>query len=121
MGSPIHEVRGRREVGDHPTGRAVVVIGTAHPGPARDPAFHLLLLVPSLSSPRPISCNPSWVRFVAKYCGDIKKMPVLGCMPEILWGASFRFYGLVGEYLRLPDSMADGAVWCEPASAWEFP
>src|SRR5258708_2672227 len=52
VGSPIYEVRGRREVGDHPAGRAVVVVGTPHPGPTRDPAFHLLLLVRSLSSPR---------------------------------------------------------------------
>ena len=42
MGSPIHEVRGRREARDHPAGRAVVVVGTAHPGPARHPALHLL-------------------------------------------------------------------------------
>src|SRR5258708_3802250 len=39
MGSPIHEVRGRREAGDHPAGRAVAVVGTAHPGPARHPAL----------------------------------------------------------------------------------
>ena len=42
MGSPIHEVRRRREAGDHPAGRAVVVTGAADPGPARHPALHLL-------------------------------------------------------------------------------
>src|SRR2546428_14108064 len=52
MGSPIYEVRRRREAGDHPAGRAVVVIGAAHPGPARHPTVHLLLLVRSLSKPR---------------------------------------------------------------------
>src|ERR1700720_4689382 len=52
MGSPIHEVRGRRAVGDHPAGRAVVIVSTAHPDPARDPAVHLLLLVRALSRPR---------------------------------------------------------------------
>ena len=51
-GVPIHEVRGRREVGDHPAGRAVVIVSTAHPDPARDPAVHLLLLVRALSRPR---------------------------------------------------------------------
>src|SRR5215472_1532024 len=45
MGSPIHEVRGRREAGDHPAGRAVVVAGAAHSGAARHPALHLLRLV----------------------------------------------------------------------------
>jgi putative ABC transport system permease protein len=44
-------------------------------------------------------------RLPAKYCGDIKKMPhVLGCMPEILWGAIYRdprnviiTYGITSE------------------------
>jgi transposase len=45
MGSPIHEVPRRRKTGDHPAGRAVVVVGAAHPGPARHSAFHLLRLV----------------------------------------------------------------------------
>ena len=45
-------VRGRREAGAHPAGRAVVVVGAAHPGTARDPTVHLLLLVRSLSSSR---------------------------------------------------------------------
>src|ERR1019366_2147241 len=31
MGRPIYEVRGRREAGDHPAGRAVVVVGAAPP------------------------------------------------------------------------------------------
>ena len=52
MGSPIHEVRGRREAGDHPAGRAVVIAGAAYPGAARHPALHLLLLVRSLSGAR---------------------------------------------------------------------
>ena len=47
MGSPIHEVRGRREAGDHPVGRAVVIAGAAHPGADRHPTVHLLLLVRS--------------------------------------------------------------------------
>ena len=49
MGSPIHEVRGRREAGDHPAGRAFVAAGAAHPGTARYPALDLLSLVRSLS------------------------------------------------------------------------
>jgi transposase len=48
-GRPIHEVRGGREAGDHPANRAVLLFGTAHPGPARDPAVHLLSLVRALS------------------------------------------------------------------------
>jgi len=42
MGSPIHEVHHRREAGNYPAGRAVVVIGDADPGPDRHPALHLL-------------------------------------------------------------------------------
>ena len=52
MGSPIHEISRRREAGDHPAGRAVVVVGAAHPGPARHPALHLLRLVRALSGAR---------------------------------------------------------------------
>ena len=42
----------RREAGNHPAGRAVVVVGAAHPGPARHPALHLLRLVRALSGAR---------------------------------------------------------------------
>src|SRR5215472_2194376 len=52
MGSPIHEVRGRREAGDHPAGRAVVAVGAVHPNPTRHPEFHLLRLVRALSGAR---------------------------------------------------------------------
>src|SRR6202035_5087093 len=52
MGSPIYEIPGRREAGDHPAGRAVVVVGAAHPGPTRHPALHLLRLVRALSGAR---------------------------------------------------------------------
>jgi hypothetical protein len=45
MGSPIHEVQRRREAGDHPAGRTVIVTGAAHPGLARHPALYLLRLV----------------------------------------------------------------------------
>jgi hypothetical protein len=39
MGRPLYEICGRREVGDHPASRAVVVVGAAHPGAARNPAL----------------------------------------------------------------------------------
>jgi transposase InsO family protein len=52
MGSPIHEVPRRREAGDHPAGRTVVVTGAAHPGSDRHPALHLLRLVRALSGAR---------------------------------------------------------------------
>src|SRR6266436_1916339 len=52
MGSPIHEVQRRREAGDHPAGRTVIVTGAAHPGPARHPALYLLRLVRALSGAR---------------------------------------------------------------------
>src|SRR4029077_7361356 len=52
MGSPIHEVPRRREAGDHPAGRAVVVTGAANPGPDRRAALHLLRLVRALSGAR---------------------------------------------------------------------
>jgi len=51
LGRPTHEIPRRREAGDHPAGRAVVIAGAAHPGAARDPTVHLLLLVRSLSKP----------------------------------------------------------------------
>jgi putative transposase len=49
MGSPIHEVPGGGQARDHPTDRAVLTPGAAHPGPARHPALHLLSLVRLLS------------------------------------------------------------------------
>src|SRR5271154_5887683 len=52
MGSPIHEVRRRREAGDHPAGRTVIVTGAADPGPARHPALYLLRVVRALSGAR---------------------------------------------------------------------
>jgi transposase InsO family protein len=52
MGSPIYEIPGRREAGNHPAGRVVVVVSAAHPGPARHPALHLLRLVRALSGAR---------------------------------------------------------------------
>src|ERR1700674_3745922 len=52
MGSPIYEIPGRREAGDHPAGRTVVVTGAAHPGPTRYPALYLLRLVRALSGAR---------------------------------------------------------------------
>src|ERR1700719_5132501 len=52
MGSPIHEVCRRREAGDPPAGRTIVVTGAADPGPARHPALYLLRVVRALSGAR---------------------------------------------------------------------
>jgi transposase len=51
-GSPIYEIPYRREAGNHPARRAVVVVSATHSGPARHPALHLLRLVRALSGAR---------------------------------------------------------------------
>jgi transposase InsO family protein len=50
--SPRKFIQCRREAGNHPAGRAVVVVSATHSGPARHPALHLLRLARALSGAR---------------------------------------------------------------------
>jgi hypothetical protein len=66
MERPIDEVQRRREAGNLLAGRAVVIVGEAHPGPDRHPTLHLLRLVRAQSGAQrrgpaeaPKDCQPA--------------------------------------------------------------